>query len=225
MGFWEGNSNTLNAITLLGSGTVADLLRLTENPKNSAGKQQQAPSRGQNRTSTTFRIAYTVFIRRVGVIYSDEEPESSIGTPSIPVVKKELGEKKSRAQRSRKTHSKVRPISDFSSDNSDPEPEVIFQNISEGSASTSLTREISAPTILPSAPSPTTPPPSNPLSSSLISRKRSLTLLSPKKVSTRTTRESKKVAFQDVTELDSGGTGSSTEIDNDSGFQFLTDMD
>ncbi|RPA91222.1 hypothetical protein L873DRAFT_1848394 [Choiromyces venosus 120613-1] len=93
VGYWEGNSNTPNANALVGGGTIADLLHLTENPKNLAGTQQP-PSRGSGRTTTTFHIAYTVFIRRIGMVYSDEELELSEAIVDGQEIKKELMEKR-----------------------------------------------------------------------------------------------------------------------------------
>ena len=80
LGFWEGNSNTSNANTLIGSGIVADLLRLTENPKNSA-RTQQYPSISEGHwATTTLRIAYTVSIRCIGIVYSDDETKTTVKT-------------------------------------------------------------------------------------------------------------------------------------------------
>ena len=104
----------------------------------------------------------------------------------------------------------------ISSDNSDSDPEPAISNPVQ-SLSTPLTSHTPA-THLPSTPT------SNVLTSSIaFSRKRSLTLLSPENISTRSGREIKKVAFIEQTEL--GDSGSSTELDTDTGFQFLTDVD
>lgn len=56
-----------------------------------------------------------------------------------------------------------------------------------------------------------------------VSRKRSLTLLSSENIYTRSGQEIKKVAFIEQTEL--GDSCSSTELDTDTGLQFLTDVD
>lgn len=78
--FWEYNANTANANALIGSAIVADLLCLTENAKNSARTQQQPSILGAHRATTTFRIAYSVFIRHIGIVYSDEDTETTVKT-------------------------------------------------------------------------------------------------------------------------------------------------
>ena len=211
VGFWEGNSNTPNANTLIGSGAISDLLRLTENPKNLAGTQQIPSVRGSHRTQTTFRIAYTVFIRRIGIVYSDEEEASAkpVGGIKQETELKPLVNRTGRC----KTASKQPP-----SDSSESDSEVIICNSTDALPTTPL-----PPPQIP----PTHTPTSSVLAPSKVSRKRSLTLMSPQNITTRCTREIKKIAFVEPRDLDAGSvdTGSSTELDTDSGFQFLTDVD
>ena len=79
-GILEVQCKYSKANALIGSGIVADLLRLTENAKNSARAQQQPSILGAHRATTTFRIAYSVFIRPIGIVYSDEDTETTVKT-------------------------------------------------------------------------------------------------------------------------------------------------
>ncbi|RPA90431.1 hypothetical protein L873DRAFT_1848822 [Choiromyces venosus 120613-1] len=170
----EGNSNTPNANALVGGGTIADLLHLTENPKNLAGTQQP-PSRGSGRTTTTFRIAYTVFIHHIGMVYSDEELELSEAIVDGQEIKKELTEKRLQKPFHRRIQPQQLPFS--SPEDSDSESKHVTQSTQD------IILSVPPPSQLPVSRQPSTPI-SNTLHAMSVSRKRSLTMLSPEKVST-----------------------------------------
>lgn len=231
VGYWEGNSNTPNANALVGSGTIADLLRLTENPKTLAGvQQQQHTSRGPGRQSpTTFRMAYTVFIRRIGVVYSDEENENSATIASNTTIKTDLSEERPRSQRPQQSRRRRRtqnpPPSSSDDSESDPITQPSIQHPTRVIPSTPPTTQVSAPIgstpiLLFSNNIPNSPTSAHTV---LATRKRSLTMLSPEKITTKSTRELKKISPMEQVGSDSAG--STTEIDNDFGFQFLNDVD
>ncbi|RPA99265.1 hypothetical protein L873DRAFT_1843607 [Choiromyces venosus 120613-1] len=157
VGYWEGNSNTSNANALVGGGTIADLLHLTENPKNLAGTQQP-PSRGSGQTTTTFHIAYTVFIRRI----DGQE------------IKKELTEKRLQKPFHRRIQPQKLPSS--SPEDSDSESKHVTQSTQDIILSIPSSSQL--PISRPSTPI------SNTLHATSVSHKRSLTMLPPEKIST-----------------------------------------
>ncbi|RPB03861.1 hypothetical protein L873DRAFT_1841029 [Choiromyces venosus 120613-1] len=174
VGYWEGNSNTPNANALVGGGTIADLLHLTENPKNLAGTQQP-PSRRSGRTTTTFHIAYTVFIRRIGMVYSDKELELSEAIVDGQEIKKELTEKRLQKPFHRRIQPQQLPSS--SPEDSDSESKHVTQSTQD------IILSVPPPSQLPVSRLST--PISNTLHATSVLHKRSLTMLSPEKVSTR----------------------------------------
>ena len=228
VGFWEGNSNTPNANALIGSGTIADLLRLTENPKNSAGAQQlPQTSRGPGRQSpSTFRIAYTIFIRRIGVVYSDKEPENSVSLESNTIIKKDPIQSRLSGQRVRQSHRR-RIQHPLPSSSEDSESDTVIQPIQHTSRvlpSTPPTTQVLDQSGCISTPSTSNNTSLTPVRTTSIARKRSLTMLSPEKITIRSTRQIKKIAPMEQVESDTSA-GSITEIDNDVGFQFLNNVD
>ena len=231
VGFWEGNSNTPNANALIGSGTITDLLRLTENPKISAGVQQPPhTSRGPGRQPpTTFRMAYTVFIRRIGIVYSDEEDEHSVPIDSDEITKTASLERKPRGQQIQQFRRRRKTQNPLPSTSDDSESDAIIQTIQHTSRvipSTPPTTQILDQSACISIPASASSHDDSlrPTRIASVTRKRSLTMLSPENITTRSTRELKKVAPMEEAGSDASA-GNTTEIDNDFGFQFLNNVD
>lgn len=83
VGLWEGGNTLPNANELTGSGIIADLLQLVENPKSGPGStNMDSASRGGRITTESIKIAYTVHIRTIGDC-SDEESEADLASHSF----------------------------------------------------------------------------------------------------------------------------------------------
>lgn len=79
VGFWDGTTTGVapNVNQLQSGGVIADLLRLTDNPKGHSGSQSQLPHlRGGRSTSSILRMAITIHIRPIGD-ESDEEDNNT----------------------------------------------------------------------------------------------------------------------------------------------------
>ena len=219
VGFWDGTTTGVapNANPLQDSGIISDLLRLTDNPK---GPNSTQTTLSNSKSSKTFgpisRMAITVHIRPLGEDSEDEDhniqlrikqDDNSSSLASLPPPA-QLQQSPSIQQPQSDTQSSTlnTPIS---TSQSHPLP----SNAQSLSPTGSTTQEDTPP------PSylPTTHPPSSTLgdspststivnassnrpatpitrlsSQSTLARKRSLTLLSPEQISTKTTRDIKR---------------------------------
>ena len=152
------------------------------------------------------------------MIYSDEENDDSVSIKAETIIKNDSSRERPPSKwiqsRRRRVHAQLPSSSD------DSESDTVIQHIQ------------TTPQIIPS-----TPPTSQRLNQSScasvptssdntsliptyttsVTRKRSLTMLSPEKITTRSTRDLKKVAPMEQVESDASAE-SPTDIDNDSGF-------
>ena len=223
VGYWEGGNSLPNANELIGSGTIADLLKLVDNPKSNTMLSQPGGNKGR-RPNESIRIGYTVHIRNIG---DESEDDTNENLDSSPPPQKERPVR-------RKQHSKAPKLEE-----SEIEEEVISSEMDSDSQDESLSlvkqeKNTSTLLVLPTSSSTQTLRPSTP-SHSALGRKRSLTILSPERISTWTTRELKKsrsatalakasipaddnLAHNITPDVD---TGEITDNDFELGFQFL----
>jgi len=222
VGFWEGGNTLPNANELTGSGIIADLLRLVENPKSGSGSTNMSSvSRGGRKTTESIKMAYTVHIRTIGDC-SDEESEADLASHSslediltdihLPSKSSTTHQRTSSSNKqSHFSHSTLRSQNSISSlinsshhglpSTHTPIVETLLSDIPIQETTTKVVLEISdhesdspssstlhQPNSLSLSSRPSTPK----NRSSLIGRKRSLTLLSPQNISTQSTQELKK---------------------------------
>lgn len=219
VGYWEGGNTLPNANELIGSETIADLLKLVDNPKSNTVLSQHGGMNGR-RPNESIRIRYTVHIRNVG---DDSEDTNENLNSSPPTLSKERPLVVNRRKRNQKV-SKLEH-----SEQSEAEEEDFLSASNSDSEDDSLSSVKQERNILQILPTPSTQAlrPSTPAQA--LGRKRSLTILSPERISTRTTRELKKTrsatALSTVTPgdtlLQDGDDGDKTDNDFELGFQFL----
>ena len=216
VGYWEGGNSLPNANELIGSGTIADLLKLVDNPKSNTMLSQHGGIKAR-RPNESIRIGYTVHIRNIG---DDSEDDTNENPDSSPPPQKEISSQ-------RKQHLKASKLEE-----SEIEEDIVSSEVdSEFEDEIPSVKQEKNTSILPIRPTPTqTLRPSTPAHSAL-GCKRSLTILSPERISTKTTRELKKTHSAtalvktpllpgDNTSGD-GDTGDVTDNDFELGFQFL----
>ena len=174
-------------------------------------------------------MAYTVFIRRIGLVYSDEEDEHSVPIDSDEITKTASLERKPRGQRIQQFRRRRKTQNPLLSTSDDSESDAIIQTIQHTTRvipSTPPTTQILDQYACISIPASASSHDDSlrPTRVASVTRKRSLTMLSPENITTRSTRELKKVAPMEGAGSDASA-GNTTEIDNDFGFQFLNNVD
>ena len=215
VGYWEGGNSLPNANELIGSGTISDLLKLVDNSKSNNILSQHGGIKAR-RPNESIRIRYTVHIRNID---DESEEDTSYDCSSSPPSRQK--EQPSRRQRVPKEVPK--------SEDSDIEEETssVVDSDQETEDISIVKRETNILPTPPIRPSQTLRPvtPAHPA----LGRKRSLTILSPECISTRTTRELKKTRSAtalaetaDKTEITSlEDSGDITDNYFELGFQFL----
>ena len=217
VGYWDGTTTAIapNANMLQNDRIISDLLRLTDSPKafNSTQTHLTTP-KGSRSFSSILRIAITIHIRPIGEDDEDEENHSQLSVkpevndcPSPPSISSSSKKGTSSILSSASKTPVTVPL--LSSD------AIIIKSDNEDDSSSATSRSTTQedtppPSYLPSNNPPASPPlhiphhtsnsqhnrPATPKSNfhpnSLLGRKRSLTLLSPQKITTRSTRELKR---------------------------------
>jgi len=179
VGYWEGGNSLPNANDLVGGGTIADLLKLVDNPKAATILAHPSGIKAR-RSNQSIRIGYTVCIRNIG-----DESEEDVDTnadndePGSSPPPQQTEKPILRHRNDRQEALKIENESEASSSES--------HCADEGFSS--LTQERNPISTHPARPLQTLRP-STP--HQLLGRKRSLTILCPHQISTKTTRELKK---------------------------------
>ena len=218
VGYWDGTTTGIapNANPLQNSGIIADLLRLTDNPKSPHLIQTHLTTVKSSRSpSSILRMAITIHIRPIG----DDSDDSDNNTQ--PAIKREDTDSESPFTSSTPLVKLKQPISSlrsnirstsqsFAPSRKIPEPETTDNDTTTSGSTTQedtpppsyLSSKHTSSTLTTStfntqshsqldSERPTTPTTSV-ITRSASGRKRSLTLLSPQKITTRSTRELKR---------------------------------
>ena len=212
--FWDGTTTGIapNANVLPDSGLISDLLRLTDCPRVSNFTQTTlTSSKGSRSISSILRMAITIHIRPIGEDSKDEENHSQLlikneSQKNLPLTSPLSTNEKALAltstinisstkqsSSSETIHTKSdtgnkSEMSTHSSTTQEDTPPPSYLRSHNTSTSVSCTSYISI-NFKPNRP---TTPITNTNTPSIIGRKRSLTLLSPQKLSTRSSRDLKR---------------------------------
>ena len=217
VGFWDGTTTGIapNANILENSGIISDLLHLTDSPKASTSTQTYlTPLKGSRSVSSILRMALTIHIRPIGEESEDEDQNSQFS------IKQEVNNSSSTSITPNPSLSTKQTSTIQSSASQIPPkppscpPETIIiksEDSDDTTTSGSTTQEDTPSPFSPqsnnsstsltshtlhnsshSQPNRPATPTSSLTSSSILGRKRSLTLLSPQNITTRSTRELKR---------------------------------
>ena len=218
VGYWEGGNTLPNANQLIGNGSIVDLLKLVDNPKSNTILSQHGGIKAR-RPNESIRVGYTVHIRNVG---NDSEEDSNANRGSSPSTSsKEIPPTRW------KRHQKVSKLEPFEDSEAKKEDVSSASNSDSEDARLALVKQ--ERNILPIRPTPFTQTlrPSTPAQA--LGGKQSLTILSPERISLRTTIKLKKtrsatalaIVTPGDTLLQEGDDGDKTDNDFELGFQFL----
>ena len=116
------HSRLLSSSPRLGrTGRLESLARVQQALHTSRGPGRQPP--------TTFRMTYTVFVRSIGTVYSDEEDENSVQIASDEIIKTAPVERLPRGQRIQRYHQRRKTQNPPLSSSEDSESDAIIQPI------------------------------------------------------------------------------------------------
>ena len=152
VGYWEGGNSLPNANELIGSGTIANLLKLVDNPKSNTMLSQPGGNKGR-RPNESIRTGYTVHIRNIGDKLEDDTNENIDSSPPTQKERPVCRKQHSKAPKLEESRIEEEVISsEMDSDSQDESLSLVGR---EGSTSTLsvLPTSSSTQTLRPSTPS------------------------------------------------------------------------